>query len=84
MPMPNSILSNGGTHLLQGDFVSLTMIGLAFLFLYLAIKSRQRHKPKENYNVQRGIAGYKIFFNMGDGWVLFTFFIGCQRLQHTF
>lgn len=64
-----------GSHWIQEPFVSLIMIGLAFFFLYWAIIRKLQHKPKEAYNLEKGIGGHKIF-ETGDRWVLFTPFIG--------
>ncbi len=60
---------------IQEPLVPLTMIGLAFFFLYWAMRKKQEHKPKGSYNLEKGIAGHKIF-ETGDRWVLFTLFIG--------
>ncbi len=64
-----------GPYWVQQPFVSLTMIGLAFFFLYWALTSKLAHEPKERYNLEKGIAGH-IILQTGDRWVLFTLFIG--------
>jgi len=59
---------------LQDPTLSFVMIGLAIIFLSIAIW-RSRKESGDRYNVQPKIRGHKIL-DTGDRWLLFTIFIG--------